>query len=370
MRAFVFGFVGRLTPRDDGHGGTSSESRDVEIFASHAADPTLVTALNLVACEVIVGHDHDDAGHYQTSFGDSAKRCYTLVVVPRGGKDRSDTNTTTLACEDGGPPDHSLVSALASRKRSGALVRVVFGILVASRGSPVSTTPEPDACAKWLDTLRADFESRYSSGAYVGRTKTIGRGDSYNFDNFTGVLRKHAASFDVDVEHIPGIGLARKKLEDVTAHDVEQHRGRRERARTSRGYRGANRGPSRNRFFVSGRVGSGDSRDLVAKRPHALRHRRGCHAGYVRRVPRRVRGLRVPTLIDDESECCAIRGIKDLSESSEPSGHLPAGPRTFPRAAPRPALPPGRPPARALPRGPPVHRPERLRLQLLPGERR
>ena len=113
MRAFVFGFVGRLTPRGDGHGGTSSESRDVEIFASHAADPTLVTALNLVACEVIVGHDHDDAGHYQTSFGDSAKRCYTLVVVPRGGKDRSDTNTTTLACEDGGPPDHSLVSALA-----------------------------------------------------------------------------------------------------------------------------------------------------------------------------------------------------------------------------------------------------------------
>jgi hypothetical protein len=147
MRAFVFGFVGRLTPRDDGHGGTSSESRDVEIFASHAADPTLVTALNLVACEVIVGHDHDDAGHYQTSFGDSAKRCYTLVVVPRGGKDRSDTNTTTLACEDGGPPDHSLVSALASRKRSAALVRVVFGILVASRGSPVSTTPEPDASA-------------------------------------------------------------------------------------------------------------------------------------------------------------------------------------------------------------------------------
>ena len=217
MRAFVFGFVGRLTPRDDGHGGTSSESRDVEIFASHAADPTLVTALNLVACEVIAGHDHDDAGHYQTSFGDSAKRCYTLVVVPRGGKDRSDTNTTTLACEDGGPPDHSLVSALASRKRSGALVRVVFGILVASRGSPVSTTPEPDASAAWLDTLRAEFESRYSSGAYVGRTKTIGRGDSYNFDNFTGVLRKHAASFDVDVEHIPGIGLARKKLEDVTA---------------------------------------------------------------------------------------------------------------------------------------------------------
>ena len=125
MRAFVFGFVGRLTPRDDGHGGTSSESRDVEIFASHAADPTLVTALNLVACEVIVGHDHDDAGHYQTSFGDSAKRCYTLVVVPRGGKDRSDT--TTLACEDGGPPDHSLVSALASRKKSAGLVRVVFG---------------------------------------------------------------------------------------------------------------------------------------------------------------------------------------------------------------------------------------------------
>ena len=41
MRAFVFGFVGRLTPRDYGHGGTSSESRDVEIFASHAADPTL-----------------------------------------------------------------------------------------------------------------------------------------------------------------------------------------------------------------------------------------------------------------------------------------------------------------------------------------
>ena len=216
MRAFVFGFVGRLTPRDDGHGGTSSESRDVDIFASHAADPTLVTALNLVACEVIVGHDHDDAGHYQNSFGDSAKRCYTLVVVPRGGKDRSDTNTTTLACEDGGPPDHSLVSALASRKRSGALVRVVFGILVASRGSPVSTTPEPDACAAWLDTLRAEFESRYSSGAYVGRTKTIGRGDSYNFDNFTAVLRKHAASFDVDVELIPGIGLARKKLEDVT----------------------------------------------------------------------------------------------------------------------------------------------------------
>lgn len=119
MRAFVFGFVGRLTPRDDGHGGTSSESRDVEIFASHAADPTLVTALNLVACEVIACHDHDDAGHYQTSFGDSAKRCYTLVVVPRGGKDRSDT--TTLACEDGGPPDHSLVSALPpGRKAQGS----------------------------------------------------------------------------------------------------------------------------------------------------------------------------------------------------------------------------------------------------------
>ena len=194
MRAFVFGFVGRLTPRDDGHGGTSSESRDVDIFASHAADPTLVTALNLVACEVIVGHDHDDAGHYQTSFGDSAKRCYTLVVVPRGGKDRSDTNTTTLACEDGGPPDHALVSALASRKRSAGLVRVVFGILVASRGSPVSTTPEPDACAAWLDTLRAEFESRYSSGAYVGRTKTIGRGDSYNFEALAETLRRLTAS--------------------------------------------------------------------------------------------------------------------------------------------------------------------------------
>ena len=102
------------------------------------------------------------------------------------------------------------------RERRVRDTRVVFGILVASRGSPVSTTPEPDACAKWLDTLRADFESRYSSGAYVGRTKTIGRGDSYNFDNFTAVLRKHAASFDVDVELIPGIGLARKKLEDVT----------------------------------------------------------------------------------------------------------------------------------------------------------
>ena len=75
MRAFVFGFVGRLTPRDDGHGGTSSESRDVEIFASHAADPTLVTALNLVAW----GEAPDEAEHERShalSDGGEAREVY------------------------------------------------------------------------------------------------------------------------------------------------------------------------------------------------------------------------------------------------------------------------------------------------------
>ena len=84
-----------------------------------------------------------------------------------------------MACEDGGPLDHSLVSALEARKRSAGLVRVLFGVLVSSRGAPLSARPEPEACAAWLDTLRAEFESRYSTGAYVGRTKTIGRGDSF-----------------------------------------------------------------------------------------------------------------------------------------------------------------------------------------------
>ena len=196
MRAFVFGFVGRLIPRDGTRDGTRGESRDVEMFASHASDPTLVTAMSLVANEVILAHDQDEPGHYQTTFGaDSAKRCYTLVVVPRSGGERSDA---TLACEDGGPPDHSLVSALEARKRSAGLVRVVFGVLVSSRGAPLSTRPEPEACAAWLDTLRAEFESRYSTGAYVGRTKTIGRGDSYNFEALAETLRRLASSFDDD----------------------------------------------------------------------------------------------------------------------------------------------------------------------------
>ena len=159
MRAFVFGFVGRLIPRDGTRDGTRGESRDVEMFASHASDPTLVTAMSLVANEVILAHDQDEPGHYQTTFGaDGAKRCYTLVVIPRSGGERSDA---TLACEDGGPPDHSLVSALEARKRSAGLVRVVFGVLVSSRGAPLSARPEPEACAAWLDTLRAEFESRY-----------------------------------------------------------------------------------------------------------------------------------------------------------------------------------------------------------------
>ena len=196
MRAFVFGFVGRLIPRDGTRDGTRGESRDVEMFASHASDPTLVTAMSLVANEVILAHDQDEPGHYQTTFGsDSAKRCYTLVVVPRSGGERSDA---TLACEDGGPPDHSLVSALEARKRSAGLVRVVFGVLVSSRGAPLSARPEPEACAEWLDTLCAEFESRYSTGAYVGRTKTVGRGDSYNFEALAETLRRLASSFDDD----------------------------------------------------------------------------------------------------------------------------------------------------------------------------
>lgn len=196
MRAFVFGFVGRLIPRDGTRDGTRGESRDVEMFASHASDPTLVTAMSLVANEVILAHDQDEPGHYQTTFGaDSAKRCYTLVVVPRSGGERSDA---TLACEDGGPPDHSLVSQLEARKRSAGLVRVVFGVLVSSRGAPSSARPEPEACAASLDTLRAEFESRYSTGAYVGRTKTIGRGDSYNFEALAETLRRLASSFDDD----------------------------------------------------------------------------------------------------------------------------------------------------------------------------
>lgn len=196
MRAFVFGFVGRLIPRDGTRDGTRGESRDVEMFASHASDPTLVTAMSLVANEVILAHDQDEPGHYQTTFGaDSAKRCYTLVVVPRSGGERSGP---TLACEDGGPPDHSLVSALEARKRSAGLVRVVFGVLVSSRGAPLSVRPEPEACAEWLDTLRAEFESRYSTGAYVGRTKTVGRGDSYNFEALAETLRRLASSFDDD----------------------------------------------------------------------------------------------------------------------------------------------------------------------------
>lgn len=196
MRAFVFGFVGRLIPRDGTRDGTRGESLDVEMFASHASDPTLVTALSLVANEVILAHDRDEPGHYQTTFGaDSAKRCYTLVVVPQSGGEMSEP---TLACEDGGPPDHSLVSALEARKRSAGLVRVVFGVLVSSRGAPLSARPEPEACAAWLDTLRAEFESRYSTGAYVGRTKTIGRGDSYNFEALAETLRRLASSFDDD----------------------------------------------------------------------------------------------------------------------------------------------------------------------------
>ena len=196
MRAFVFGFVGRLIPRDGTRDGTRGESRDVEMFASHASDPTLVTAMSLVANEVILAHDQDAPGHYQTTFGaDSAKRCYTLVVVPQSGGEMSEP---TLACEDGGPPDHSLVSALEARKRSAGLVRVVFGVLVSSRGAPLSARPEPEACAEWLDTLRAEFESRYSTGAYVGRTKTVGRGDSYNFEALAETLRRLASSFDDD----------------------------------------------------------------------------------------------------------------------------------------------------------------------------
>ena len=116
-------------------------------------------------------------------------------MVPRSGGERSGP---TLACEDGGPPDHSLVSALEARKRSAGLVRVVFGVLVSSRGAPLSVRPEPEACAEWLDTLRAEFESRYSTGAYVGRTKTVGRGDSYNFEALAETLRRLASSFDDD----------------------------------------------------------------------------------------------------------------------------------------------------------------------------
>ena len=62
----------------------------------------------------------------------------------------------------------------------------------------MSARPEPEACAAWLDTLRAEFESRYSTGAYVGRTKTIGRGDSYNFEALAETLRRLASSFDDD----------------------------------------------------------------------------------------------------------------------------------------------------------------------------
>ena len=212
MRAFVFGFVGRLIPRDGTRDGTRGESLDVEMFASHASDPTLVTALSLVANEVILAHDQDEPGHYQTTFGaDSAKRCYTLVVVPQSGGERSDA---TLACEDGGPPDHSLVSALEARKRSAGLVRVVFGVLASSRGAPLSARPEPEACAAWLDTLRAEFESRYSTGAYVGRTKTIGRGDSYNFEALAETLRRLASSFDDDDALEVGKARARRGQRD------------------------------------------------------------------------------------------------------------------------------------------------------------
>lgn len=211
MRAFVFGFVGRLIPRDGTRDRTRGESLDVEMFASHASDPTLVTALSLVANEVILAHDQDEPGHYQTTFGaDSAKRCYTLVVVPQSGGERSDA---TLACEDGGPPDHSLVSALEARKRSAGLVRVVFGVLASSRGAPSSARPEPEACPAWLDTLRAEFESRYSTGAYVGRTKTIGRGDSYNFEALAETLRRLASSFDDDErdDSVLEVGKARAR---------------------------------------------------------------------------------------------------------------------------------------------------------------
>jgi len=212
MRAFVFGFVGRLIPRDGTRDGTRGESLDVEMFASHASDPTLVTALSLVANEVILAHDRDEPGHYQTTFGaDSAKRCYTLVVVPQSGGERSDA---TLACEDGGPPDHSLVSALEARKRSAGLVRVVFGVLASSRGAPLSARPEPEACAAWLDTLRAEFESRYSTGAYVGRTKTIGRGDSYDFEALAETLRRLASSFDDDERLEVGEARARRGQSD------------------------------------------------------------------------------------------------------------------------------------------------------------
>ena len=62
----------------------------------------------------------------------------------------------------------------------------------------MSARPEPEACAEWLDTLRAEFESRYSTGAYVGRTKTVGRGDSYNFEALAETLRRLASSFDDD----------------------------------------------------------------------------------------------------------------------------------------------------------------------------
>jgi len=208
----VFGFVGRLIPRDGTRDSTRGESRDVEMFASHASDPTLVTAMSLVANEVILAHDQDEPGHYQTTFGaDSAKRCYTLVVVPQSGGERSDA---TLACEDGGPPDHSLVSALEARKRSAGLVRVVFGVLASSRGAPLSARPEPEACAAWLDTLRAEFESRYSTGAYVGRTKTIGRGDSYDFEALAETLRRLASSFDDDERLEVGEARARRGQSD------------------------------------------------------------------------------------------------------------------------------------------------------------
>ena len=75
----------------------------------------------------------------------------------------------------------------------------------------MSARPEPEACAAWLDTLRAEFESRYSTGAYVGRTKTIGRGDSYNFEALAETLRRLASSFDDDeIEETEETSLVRR----------------------------------------------------------------------------------------------------------------------------------------------------------------
>ena len=309
MRAFVFGFVGRLIPRDGTRDGTRGESRDVEMFASHASDPTLVTAMSLVANEVILAHDRDEPGHYQTTFGaDSAKRCYTLVVVPQSGGERSDA---TLACEDGGPPDHSLVSALEARKRSAGLVRVVFGVLASSRGAPLSARPEPEACAAWLDTLRAEFESRYSTGAYVGRTKTVGRGDSYNFEALAETLRRLASSFDDDERDSSAKGRGTS----------EEGQGTRSLAVVV----DANTGPQTRMGPRDGRSARRDRRNNVArstrgrrgfdprgchsraKRPRAVRHRPRRAARRVRRAPGGVRGVRVPqSMMDDATLLYAL----------------------------------------------------------------